>query len=137
MGSARIRAPHRTRACGWARPQLPRSFAAHPSSAFVTPAPPPRPTGTPRAQGCHHRHDLTPMSGIAVGRVGAARRTRSDASVPAGAHADPDTAPRENDITKQKARRFATCGRRASLLQVRVMLTGTAALRSYLDPKNQ
>ncbi len=82
-------------------------------------------------------HDHTPMSWIAAGRVGAARRTRCDASVPAGAYADPHTTPRENDITKEEARRFETCGRRASLPQVRVMLTGTAALRSYLDPENQ
>jgi hypothetical protein len=29
-----------------------------------------------------------------------------------GAYADPHTTPRENDIAKEKARRFATCGRR-------------------------
>jgi hypothetical protein len=43
----------------------------------------------------------------------------------------------KNDITTEKARSFATCDRRASPPKVRVMLTGTAALGSYLDPENQ
>ncbi len=64
------------------------------------------------------------MSGIAAGSVGAARRTRGDGSVPAGVYADPHTPPRNIDITKEKARGFAIRGRRASLPQVHVRLTG-------------
>lgn len=58
MGTARDRAPHRTPTRGLARPQPPRPYA-YPSPAFITSAPPPRPTGTPRSDGCH-QHLLYP-----------------------------------------------------------------------------
>ncbi len=135
MGSARIRAPHRTPARGLACPQSPRP-SAHTPPAFVTPAPAPRPAGTPRAQDVtiamiSHPWPEPRREGWAqpAGHVVMPRFQR-------GGIADPHT-PSENDITKEKAHRFATCGRRASLPKVRVRLIGTAALHSYLDPENQ
>jgi hypothetical protein len=54
-----------------------------------------------------------------------------------GAYTGPHKTPCEDDTTKEKAHRFASCDQRLALPKVRDTLVGTTVFRSYVDPDTQ